>query len=100
MREHFTDRYPVDISEPLKAILSYRRIKKYVVECTKDAVFTHMMPLDTTMLLRLKFAADIKKKGITNMKHYLKQWCSSYQDLAPTTNFLMLSMLLILEPVV
>ena len=81
MREHFTDRYPVDISEPLKAILSYRRIKKYVVECTKDAVFTHVMPLDTTMLLRLKFAADIKKKGITNMKHYLKKWCSSYQDI-------------------
>ena len=81
MREHFTDRYPVDISEPLKEILSYRRIKKYVVECTKDAVFTHVMPLDTTMLLRLKFAADIKKKGITNMKHYLKKWCSSYQDI-------------------
>ena len=39
------------------------------------------MPLDTTMLLRLKFAADIKKKGITNMKHYLKQWCLSYQDI-------------------
>ena len=86
MRKHLTDRYLVDISEPLKAILSYRHIKKYVVECTKDAVFTQVMPLDTTMLLRLKFAADIKKKGITNMKHYLKSGAHRTKTFVPSSN--------------